>query len=339
MKKDIILFTTIFLILTMMVGGTYAYWQWVSAGETTVVFNTVSGDLSKYVNYDAGESKFIGNFQPSGNYCGGMSNTITFSKTIEAQTQRLVATINMDVNSLGEVIKSSDSVYWVVTSGGTSLCTGNLNDAVSYGTFNGVLDASTLELASDIEITTSSKQYTIWIWVKNTGTDINDLAGNTLDLNIWTYIDMLEGSKNKAPGLYDENGVFTSWNTLIANGDMIVENEELVYSNKYLTGELVIPNSVVGLLGNVFGNSSITSVVLPNTVTHITASAFEDSSLTSIVIPKSVTVIADYAFKNTPLTDIYYEGTEDEWNDIWIDDLDGCNASVHSATKHYNYSY
>ena len=72
-------------------------------------------------------------------------------------------------------------------------------------------------------------------------------------------------------------------------------------------------------------------------MTSIGGSAFYNcTGLTSVVIGDSVTSIGRYAFSDcTSLTDIYYTGTEDEWNAIekgsyW-------NSTTGSYTIHYNY--
>ena len=84
------------------------------------------------------------------------------------------------------------------------------------------------------------------------------------------------------------------------------------------------------------GCGSLTSIVIPDSVTTIGNYAFDNCySLTSIVIPDSVTTIGSYSFSNcTGLTDVYYEGTEEEWNSIAIDTG---NDALYNATIHYNY--
>ena len=60
------------------------------------------------------------------------------------------------------------------------------------------------------------------------------------------------------------------------------------------------------------------------------------TSLTSIAIPEGVTAIGDYAFQGcTSLTDVYYTGSEAEWQSISIGDY---NSPLLSATIHYNYT-
>ncbi len=81
--------------------------------------------------------------------------------------------------------------------------------------------------------------------------------------------------------------------------------------------------------------NNITNITLGDDVTTIGGYAFRDcTSLTSIVIPDSVTSIGWHAFYDcTSLTDVYYTGTEEQWNAISI----GVNSSLTNATIHYNY--
>ncbi len=78
----------------------------------------------------------------------------------------------------------------------------------------------------------------------------------------------------------------------------------------------------------------IKSITIENGVTSIGDSAFNGcTSLTSIAIPDSVTSIGSYAFyKCTSLIDVYYTGTQEQWNSIAIG---SSNDPLTSATIHF----
>jgi len=71
-------------------------------------------------------------------------------------------------------------------------------------------------------------------------------------------------------------------------------------------------------------------------VVTIAPSAFEgDVEVKRIRLPESITSIGSGAFTDcTSLTDIYYEGTEEQWAQIYIG---GGNEAFENATVHYNY--
>ena len=100
---------------------------------------------------------------------------------------------------------------------------------------------------------------------------------------------------------------------------------------------ITIPNSVTSICFCAFsGCISLTSVTIPDSVTSIGDYAFSDcTDLTSVTIPDSVTSIGDGAFSCCySLKDVYYTGTEDEWNRISIGTD---NEYLTNATIHYSY--
>lgn len=101
---------------------------------------------------------------------------------------------------------------------------------------------------------------------------------------------------------------------------------------------ITIPDSITSIGDRAFASCrSLTSITIPNSVTSIGKWAFSDcSSLTSIAIPNSVTSIGEVAFglcKN--LKDVYYSGSEEQWNNISIGDG---NEYLTDATIYYNSS-
>ncbi|MCD8066450.1 MAG: leucine-rich repeat domain-containing protein, partial [Oscillospiraceae bacterium] len=99
---------------------------------------------------------------------------------------------------------------------------------------------------------------------------------------------------------------------------------------------VTIPNSVTSIGKYVFwGCYGLTSVTLPDSVTSIGNYAFIDcSNLTSITITNSVTTIGYGAFSScSSLSDVYYGGSETEWNAI---EISSGNEYLTSANIHYN---
>ncbi len=96
-----------------------------------------------------------------------------------------------------------------------------------------------------------------------------------------------------------------------------------------------IPDSVTSIgYGAFYECTSLTNVTIGNSVTTIGDCAFlYCTSLTSIEIPDSVTTIGDFAFRYCEsLTDVYYNGTEAQWNQISIGNY---NDRLKNATVHY----
>ena len=84
------------------------------------------------------------------------------------------------------------------------------------------------------------------------------------------------------------------------------------------------------------GCAVLTAVEIPAGMDTLSEGLFADCpTLKKVTLPSNISIIASDAFKNcTALTDIYYAGTQQQWNDIYVDDT---NADVLSQAKiHYN---
>lgn len=97
---------------------------------------------------------------------------------------------------------------------------------------------------------------------------------------------------------------------------------------------VTIPGSVISF-GGFRRCTGLKSAIISEGVTTIIDYAFYNcSDLKHVAIPKSVTTIGYEAFQYcNNLTDVYYAGTEDEWNEIKIGDY---NGSLTNATIHFN---
>ena len=81
--------------------------------------------------------------------------------------------------------------------------------------------------------------------------------------------------------------------------------------------------------------SSLTDVKLSNNLSVISQNAFAGcSDLTDIKIPASITKIDNYAFYLATFDDVWYEGTEDQWQNITLGSNNGniSNATIHFET-------
>ena len=99
-KKGLLLAVFVLFLGMLITGGSYAFWQWQSTDNKNVTFN-IASNLKEYIEYDAGDSTFIGNFQVSSTHWDGIHSTISVRKKQEAASIAMVATINMDIFDCG----------------------------------------------------------------------------------------------------------------------------------------------------------------------------------------------------------------------------------------------
>ena len=136
------------------------------------------------------------------------------------------------------------------------------------------------------------------------------------------------------PGFHVSNG-----NTAYSTVDGVLFSADQTLLHTYpagRSGPYSVPASVTTIGGSAFQTcSNLTSVTIPDGVTAIGDSAFAFcESLTSVTIPSSVTTIADFAFCDSGnLADIYYGGSEGQWNRITIGEY---NEPLSGVTIHYN---
>lgn len=99
-KSQILLIISVLFMGILITGGSFAYWTLTSDVNKNVVFNT-SKELAEYINYDEGESTFVGDFKVSDSYLDGIHSTISISKKEEARDVSLAATLNLNIKSIG----------------------------------------------------------------------------------------------------------------------------------------------------------------------------------------------------------------------------------------------
>lgn len=106
------------------------------------------------------------------------------------------------------------------------------------------------------------------------------------------------------------------------------------FGNCFNLTSAIFSSGVTTIGDNMFGNcTALTSVTIPGSVISIESHAFSDcSALTSVTIPSSVTRIGEGAFGCDNLSDIYYNGTEAQWNSIVLFQIIGDEQYEYSNT-------
>lgn len=78
---------------------------------------------------------------------------------------------------------------------------------------------------------------------------------------------------------------------------------------------------------------NVKEIVIPDTINSIPAATFQSSrALTKVTLPKTISSIGGQIGRDTSISDIYYLGTENEWNNITFENdwkYDIGNATVH----------
>ena len=121
------------------------------------------------------------------------------------------------------------------------------------------------------------------------------------------------------------------------NGKPVTQILPEAFKNATNLTSLTIPDSVTSIGKDAFdGCSKLSSVVIGNGITIIDKDMFKGcTALTSVKIGNGVTSIGYAAFYNCDtLTDVYYTGSEEEWQEIKIG---SDNDYLTDATIHYNY--
>ena len=102
--------------------------------------------------------------------------------------------------------------------------------------------------------------------------------------------------------------------------------------------EITIPGSVKKISNGAFGNcTGLIDVEIEEGVETIDTQAFfQCTSLTSIKIPESVTSIGQFAFsKCKSLKDVYFGGSEDQWNTLMLNTGSDNPALTNNAAIHF----
>ena len=158
------------------------------------------------------------------------------------------------------------------------------------------------------------------------------------------HLSTMTSSRTLAPGLYRTGSNYTelvtSWDALVTNGDVTVEDEKLTGINKELSGDLVVPSSVTMSYCYVayMNDCQITGIVFSEGLTQIVSESFyKCPNLTHVILPASLEKIGSDNFGMCPaLTTIEYKGTVEQWGNVTVT-TDLPVTTVHCADGDYQY--
>ena len=114
--------------------------------------------------------------------------------------------------------------------------------------------------------------------------------------------------------------------------------EEQAFQNCTALTSVVIPSSLHSMMDYAFAYcTALKKVTIENGLYTIENAAFAGcESLESVAIPTSVKKVEIYAFNNCDaLKDVYYSGSEFQWNALTIEDY---NDSLKNARVHFNWT-
>ncbi len=145
------------------------------------------------------------------------------------------------------------------------------------------------------------------------------------------------------PASIGEVGAAAFWqctelrNVSFASGSSQVKMGDNMFMQCYNLMGVQLPQNIDRISEGMFQNClMLAGVEIPQGAESIGANAFSScSGMTAVVIPHSVTTIGIAAFASCPLKDIYFTGTEEQWNKI--QKLGDTSQTVLKATIHYNY--
>ncbi len=156
-KYKTYMYIGIIILIISILGSTYAYYKYVLA---SVNINTITRGLDYYINYAKGTDITSGTLNPSTDYTGGNSITITLNK--KDNTYDIYGHIYLDITTISSTLSSSNALKYVVLEGTTK---------ISEGTLGGVSASNSYLLAVNIPLKTTSATYTVYLWFDETNSN------------------------------------------------------------------------------------------------------------------------------------------------------------------------
>ena len=129
--------------------------------------------------------------------------------------------------------------------------------------------------------------------------------------------------------------------TEISIPDTVSSIGDSAFSRCSALTEISIPSTVSSIGSYAFSGCALREVEIPQGITSIQTRTFQYcTQLTKITIPDSVTSVEICAFDNCPvLKNVYYGGTEAQWEGMHVDNYAGNNSALLDATLYFEMQY
>ena len=173
MKKDkskTYMIVGIIILVLALIGSTYAYYRYVFAN---VNVDTITRGLDYYITYAKGTDITNKVLEPSTDYTGGNSVTVTLYK--KDNSYDIYGHIYLNVTSIGTTLSNSSALKYVVTDG---------TNIVSRGNLKGVTASSKIPLAVNIPLNTTSTEYTVYLWFNDNISEETSSEGQTISASV-----------------------------------------------------------------------------------------------------------------------------------------------------------
>lgn len=204
-KSKVYMIISITILIIAIIGSTYAYYRFVM---TSVNVNTITRGLDYYINYAKGTDITSGTLNPSKDYTGGNSVTITLNK--KDNTYDIYGHIYLDITTISSALSSSNALKYVVLEGTTK---------ISEGSLGGVSASNSYLLAVNIPLKTTSTTYTVYLWFDETNSNALSAESSSVSAKVRCEASMkpIKGTSYGTTGKYFYNK-YTPNTKVINNG-------------------------------------------------------------------------------------------------------------------------
>ena len=317
-------------------------------GLKTITIPDSVTSIGNHAFYKTGYYNEISNWTDDvlfiGNHLIEAKNTISGAYSIKPGTKTIAGRAFHDCTGLTSITipDSVTNIGW----GAFNACTGLTSITISNGVtsigpdaFRNCTGLTSIIIPDSMKIIGSGAFQSCTglktITIPDSVTSIGDDAfQNCTGLKTITIPDSVTSIGNHAfykTGYYNE---ISNW-----TDDVLFIGNHLIEAKNTISGAYSIKPGTKTIAGRAFHDcTGLTSITIPDSVTNIGWGAFNAcTELTSITIPNGVTSIDRIAFFDcTRLKDVYFIGTEEEWNAIKIGDGNDCltGANIHFMDQH-----